>query len=83
MPLFDKLEAAGAIGPASRKRITPLDPEERRRFDELEEELPVQSILMFRGMVREKVGKAWLFFVMFVFYFVAGSLIGWRAVWLV
>lgn len=65
--LFEKLAAAGAgaedahanasmkVG-SSRSLSHPLTPREQHRLDELEEELPLQTILMFRTIARKKVG---------------------------
>lgn len=62
--LFEKLAAAGAgaedayastkVG-SSQGLSPPLTPREQRRLCELEEELPLQTILMFRTMARKEV----------------------------
>lgn len=52
--LFEKMAAAGNSA-SSKKRPSMLTAQEQRRLDELEEELPLQAILMFRTMARKKV----------------------------
>lgn len=57
LPLFEKLTAATKKhGKSSSKRhLSPLTGQEQRRLDELEEELPLQAIVMFRTMARKEV----------------------------
>ncbi|CAN0536822.1 unnamed protein product, partial [Ectocarpus sp. 8 AP-2014] len=57
LPLFEKLTAAtNKHGKSSSKRhLSPLTEQEQRRLDELEEELPLQAIVMFRTMARKEV----------------------------
>lgn len=43
---------------SSRKRLSPLTVQEQRRFDELEEELPLQAMVMFRTMAKKEVRSA-------------------------
>ena len=40
---------------SSKKRLSLLTVPEQRRFDELEEELPLQAMVMFRAMARKEV----------------------------
>ncbi|CAM9455743.1 unnamed protein product [Ectocarpus sp. 4 AP-2014] len=64
--LFEKLSAAGAgaedayastkVG-SSQGLSPPLTPREERRLCELEEELPLQTILMFRTMARKEIKR--------------------------
>lgn len=58
--LYEKLEEAGATSatPPSKRNKSPLNEDEQRRLDVLEEELPLHSILMFRTMTRHKVQEA-------------------------
>ncbi|CAN0222977.1 unnamed protein product [Ectocarpus fasciculatus] len=68
--LFEKLAAAAAGAGAedahanastkvgsSPSLSPPLTPREHRRLDELEEELPLQTILMFRTMARKEIKR--------------------------
>ena len=54
--LFEKVAAAGTSA-SSKKLPSPLTAQEQRKLDELEEELPLQAILMFRTMARRKVRR--------------------------
>lgn len=40
---------------SSKKGWSPLTAQEQRRLDELEEELPLQAVVMFRAMARKEV----------------------------
>ncbi|CAN0211257.1 unnamed protein product, partial [Ectocarpus sp. 12 AP-2014] len=57
--LFEKLTAATKKhGKSSSKRdLSPLTEQEERRLDELEEELPLQAIVMFRTMARKELKR--------------------------
>ncbi|CAM9617791.1 unnamed protein product, partial [Ectocarpus fasciculatus] len=59
LPLFEKLTAAtNKHGKSSSKRhLSPLTAQEQRRLDELEEELPLQAIVMFRTMARKELKR--------------------------
>ena len=48
---------------SSKKRLSPLTGSEQRRFDELEEELPLQAMVMFRAMARKEVRSRFLLLV--------------------
>lgn len=52
--LYEKV-AADAKDAFSRKSTPPLTGQEQRRLDELEEDLPLQTIVMFRTMARREV----------------------------
>ena len=54
MFLYEKV-AADAKDAFSRKSTPPLTGQEQRRLDELEEDLPLQTIVMFRTMARREV----------------------------
>lgn len=54
--LFEKVAAAGT-SPSKKKRPSPLTVQEQHRLDELEQELPLQAILMFRTMARKEVRR--------------------------
>ncbi|CAN0420686.1 unnamed protein product, partial [Scytosiphon promiscuus] len=56
--LFEKLAAKGGdtVSKPSKGRL-PLTVEEERRLDDLEEELPLQAIVMFRSMARKEVRR--------------------------
>lgn len=57
--LFKKLVEADAVSSsASKRRVSALTNKERERFDVLEEDLPLQAILTFRGLARQEVGGA-------------------------
>lgn len=45
---------------SSKKRLSPLTAQEQRRFDELEEELPLQAMVMFRTMAKKEVRFVWV-----------------------
>lgn len=54
--LYEKVAAAGdSVNNSSKKSLSPLAVPEQRRLDELEEELPLQAIVMFRTMARKEV----------------------------
>lgn len=59
--LFEKAAAVASAGEkmnanvSPEGRLSPLTMEEERRLDQLEEELPMQTILMFRTMARKEV----------------------------
>lgn len=58
--LFEKLAAEGGdtvSKPSSKDPPMPLTQEEKRRLDVLEEELPLQTIIMFRSMARNEVRR--------------------------
>ncbi|CAN0360255.1 unnamed protein product, partial [Hapterophycus canaliculatus] len=60
MSLFGKLAAVGrdtVSKSSSKDRLLPLTVEENRRLDDLEEELPLQAIVMFRSMARNEVRR--------------------------
>eukprot|EP00752_Nemacystus_decipiens_P006311 g5691.t1 len=42
---------------SSKKRLSPLTAQEHRRFDELEETLPLQAMIMFRTMARKELQR--------------------------
>lgn len=75
--LFEKVIAAADTSASSRGGLSPLTPAEQRRLDELEEDLPLQTIIMFRTMARKEVrvpgvvgskchGSCWLLSLLFV-----------------
>ena len=45
---------------SSKKRLSPLTAQEQCRFDELEEELPLQAMVMFRTMAKKEVRFVWV-----------------------
>lgn len=53
--LFEKVIAAADTHSSSKGPLSPLTAAEQRRLDELEEELPLQTIVMFRTMARKEV----------------------------
>lgn len=53
--LFEKVIASADANISSKKPVSPLTPAEQRRLDELEEDLPLQTIIMFRTMARKEV----------------------------
>lgn len=57
MSLFSKIAADGASVTASKRGLSrsALSEEEHERFDKLEEDLPLQTIVMFRTMARQEV----------------------------
>lgn len=57
--LFEKVAAAGN-SPFSKRRPSPLTVQEQHRLDELEQDLPLQAILMFRAMARKEVRWRWV-----------------------
>eukprot|EP00903_Cladosiphon_okamuranus_P017946 g16513.t1 len=42
---------------SSKNRLSPLTAQEQRRLDELEEELPLQAVIMFRAMARKELQR--------------------------
>ena len=55
--LFEKVAAAGDSD-SSKKCPSKLTAHEQHKLDELEEELPLQAILMFRAMARKEVRRS-------------------------
>lgn len=56
MFLYEKKKVAADAKEASTKKpLPPLTEQEQRRLDELDEELPLQTIVMFRTMARREV----------------------------
>lgn len=64
MFLYEKV-AADTKETSSKNPVPALTGQEQRRLDELEEDLPLQTIVMFRTMARREVWKWHCSLVMF------------------
>lgn len=71
MFLYEKV-AADAKDASSKKAVPVLAGPQQRRLDELEEDLPLQTIVMFRAMARREVRSRHCL-VLFAFDFLVGS----------
>lgn len=71
--MYEKVAAADAKKSSSKKRLSPLTGPEQRRLDELEEELPLQAIVMFRAMARKEVRSRLLFLLLLLLQLLSSS----------